>query len=159
MGTLFLVGASARADLTGALAVSASACLPITSPSVHGAEGSADWTSSFFGGSLEVLLASSGPMTVRAAAGAHVTVTRMTGTPAAGFDGRSDAVVAGAPFVRTTLRAALGERFGLWLSGSAGLSFPEVRMSFGEREAAHFGRPLLLASAGVDARLFRLENK
>jgi hypothetical protein len=158
MGALLVFGVAARADLGEELAVSAAAWLPLTSPSVRGAEGSADWTSSFFGGSLDVSLASAGPVTVRAAGGALVTVTRMTGAPATGFDGRSDSVVTAVPFLRTTLRAALGDHFGVWLSGSAGLSFPEVRMSFGEREAARFGRPLVLASVGIDAHLVNFEK-
>jgi hypothetical protein len=158
MGALLLFGAAARADLSEELALSAAAWLPLTSARVRGAEGSADWASSFFGGSLDVSLASAGPLAVRAAGGALVTVTRMTGAPATGFDGRSDSVVTAVPFLRTTLRAALGDRFGVWLAGYAGLSFPEVRMSFGEREAARFGRPLLLASIGVDARLVSFEK-
>jgi len=158
VGALVLGGASARAELTTAVGVSASAWLPLASATVRGVEGSAEWTSSLFGGSLDVSLASAGPWVVRAAGGVFVVSTRMTGAPASGFDGRTDSVVAALPFVRTTLRAALGEHFGVWLSGSAGVAFPEVRMSFGERQAARFGRPLLLASLGLDARLLGFEK-
>lgn len=158
MGALPLFGASARADLTRKLAISASAWLPLTSPRVNGAEGSAEWTSWLFGGALDVSLANAGPLSLRAGGGALVAVTRMTGAPATGFDGRSDSVLTAVPLLRMTVRAGLGERFGVSLSGAAGLSFPEVRMRFGEREAARFGRPLLLASVGIDAQLFRSEK-
>ena len=158
MGALLLFGASARAELTRELGVSASAWLPLTSPSVRGAEGSTDWTSSFFGGALDVSLATAGPVSVRSASGVFVNVTRMSGEPASGFEGRSESVVTTVPFLRTALRVALGERFGVWLAGCAGMSFPELRVRFDEREAARFGRPLLLGSAGIDASLMSFEK-
>jgi hypothetical protein len=151
LGALYLLGPAARADVSHTVGVSAAAWLPLTSPSVRGAEGSAIFQTLLVGGALEFTFARLDPLAFRVATGAFISTTRMTGTPDSGFLGRTESVVSTIPFVRGVVHAALGERFGVFGGACVGYSLPEVRMSFGDREAARFGRPILLASIGIAA--------
>jgi hypothetical protein len=151
LGALYLLGPAVRADLSGTFGVSAGGWLPLGSASVRGAEGSAAIQTLLVGGALELTFARLPPLAFRVATGAFIAATRMQGTPDPGFYGRDESVVSTVPFVRGVVHAALGERFGVFGSACVGYSLPEVRMNFGDREAARFGRPILLASVGIAA--------
>jgi hypothetical protein len=151
VGTLYMLGPAARADLSRTVGLSAGAWLPLSAPRVRGGEGSASFETLLVGGALEFTFARLDPFAFRVATGAFISTTRMTGTADSGFLGRTESVVSTVPFVRGVVHAAVGERFGVFGGACAGYSLPEVRMSFGDREAARFGRPVLLASVGIAA--------
>jgi hypothetical protein len=89
---------------------------------------------------------------LRSGVGGGASVTTMAGrADESGFDDASDTVVAFAPLVSSSFHARMGRSFRLRIALSLGATVPEVKVSFGSREVASFGRPLFLAGVVLES--------
>lgn len=132
--------------------------IPLSSQQLSGVEGSARVASYLLGASTEAAWLRRPRWQLGAGVGLAGSRTEMEGTAASGYVGSGDAVYALSPLARVTARVQLAE--GVWLSagGLAGLAFPEVSVKFADRVAAHWGRPLLLATLGLELRTLRFSG-
>jgi hypothetical protein len=126
--------------------------LPLGSQSVAAEEGEADVATWLGAGFLELDWARFGWGGLRSGVGGGASVTTMAGrADESGFDDASDTVVAFAPLVSSSFHARMGRSFRLRIALSLGATVPEVKVSFGSREVASFGRPLFLAGVVLES--------
>jgi hypothetical protein len=126
--------------------------LPLSSRSVSAAEGEANVATWFALGLVELDWARFGWGGLRSGIGGGAAITTMSGrADESGFAGASDTVVAFAPLVSSSFHAGIGSSFRIRSSLALGATFPEVRVSFGEREVASFGRPFFVASVLIES--------
>jgi hypothetical protein len=128
--------------------------LPIVPGNVSGPEGRAEVGVALAGAGLDVSLtqpSSDWIMTTGAAiSGAWI---RTAGTTESNLLERTDTVYAALPALTAALHRRLGTRASLGLEVLSGVSFPRPVIVFGERQTAHWGRPLLGASLALDLAL------
>jgi hypothetical protein len=124
---------------------------PLSRQTVSAAEGEADVATWLAVGLVELDWARFGWGGLRSGVGGGAAVTTMSGeAEESGFDGASDTVVTFAPLVNTSVHAG-SSRFRVRSSLALGATLPEVRVSFGSREVASFGRPFFLGSVVIEA--------
>jgi hypothetical protein len=140
-----------RLEFSRIWSASALAAIPISRQSVQAAEGEALLASSLAGGLLELEWARLPFGGVRTGLGAGASVTNMSGRAASGFEGADDTVVAFTPLARTSFHVDIGPRLRLRTALAGGFTVPEVKVAFGEREVASWGRPFGLASVALEA--------
>ncbi len=143
VGASAVVLASMRTPLPAAFDVSLFGLLPLSSGMPSGAEGTARVRPWLMGGALEWTFWRRPVWDSRvgvALAGARVS---MLGEGSEGFRGVHDRVWAGVPLALYHLGAHLRRALRVELAAWVGASFPEIKVYFGEREAAHWGRPVV----------------
>ncbi|HEX6271676.1 MAG TPA: hypothetical protein VFZ53_01485 [Polyangiaceae bacterium] len=146
-----VVEGGARIELASWISFGATGVMPLATRSLAGPEGEARVATWMAGGTLELEWARFSFGGIRSGLGAAAAVTTMSGDAEQGFEGRSDTVTSFAPEARSALRVTLGAAFALRAGVALGVSVPEVEVVFGERAAASWGRPFLLASVALEA--------
>jgi hypothetical protein len=150
-------GASASLDLGLAwmpsehVGVFALAAIPLTSGRIEGSQGSADLRILLAGGGARFLFTkreSSWSPTVDL--GVMAVSLRSTGTANPGFIASAPSALTAAPFARLGLAFALTRVFRLRADVLAGVVAQGVSIQFAQHEIATWGKPLVLASVGVD---------
>jgi hypothetical protein len=148
---LLSIDAGVRWEVTERWALCLDALLPVTRQSVTAPEGEADMSTWLFGGSVELEWATLPFGGFRSAIGAAGTVTTMSGSAGPGFAGVDDTVAAFAPLANTSFHANLGRSFRLRSAATVGAAFPTVRIEFGSREVASWGRPFVAVTLTLEA--------
>jgi hypothetical protein len=85
------------------------------------------------------------------AAGAALTVVRVSGAGTDGFVGRVDHLVAGGPYARLGGAVRLSRAFRLRLDGVAAALFPQPAIYFADERVATWGRPSITVALGGEA--------
>jgi hypothetical protein len=118
---------------------------------VEGDEGRAHVWSGLAGGGVVLSPTSPDAMWhVRLETGLAACWLHMEGSAQPGYVDGSETLVAGAMYVRPGLSLRLSRVVALQLAVVAAATVPRVVVSFAGREAASWGRPLIVASAGVE---------
>ena len=151
LGPFGAVELGLRLEFLRLWSISALGALPISRQSVEAAEGEAVTSSSVAGALLELEWARLPFGGFRSGLGAGVTLTNMSGRGASGFSGADDTVVAFTPLLRTSFHLDLGPRLRLRTGVAGGFTLPEVKVAFGSREVASWGRPFGLLSLALEA--------
>jgi hypothetical protein len=81
-------------------------------------------------------------------AGASMTVVRVSGVGAGGFEGRTDHLVSGGPYARAGIALRVTRWFRARADAAAGLAFPRPVVLFDEQRVATWGQPWLTAGLG-----------
>ncbi len=131
---------------------------PLASASLTGNEGQAQFSAWLLGGNAELEVGARGGLSLAVGAGAAALVARMVGSPSSGFSGQADSVHSILAFAHAAARIELSPSLSVQLQPLLGWSSPEVRVKFGEREAARFGQPIFVANVGIQGALVALEK-
>jgi hypothetical protein len=151
IGPLAVIELGLRLEFVQRFSICLDGTIPFSRQTVEASEGEASVASSIAGGLVELEWARFSAGGLRSGLGAGASVTTMSGRAASGFVGADDTVVAFTPLARTSFHVNVGDRLRLRAGVLAGFTFPEVRVAFGEREVARFGRPFALASLSLEA--------
>jgi hypothetical protein len=152
LGPLPLADAGVGVSFDGRWSLGARGLMPLTSQTVSAPEGEADVATWLALGVVEVDWARFGWGGLRSGIGGGAAITTMSGqAEESGFDGTSDTVVTFAPLVSSSFHADMGRSFRVRAAIALGATLPEVRVSFGSREVASFGRPFLLAGVVIES--------
>jgi hypothetical protein len=145
-----VIEADVRIEFAARWSLGASGLVPLATRSLSGPEGEALVATWLAGGVLELEWARLPFGGVRSGLGAGVSVTSMSGDAEQGFEGANDTVTSFAPQARSSFHVDLGESFELCAGVALGVTIPEVKVAFGERTAASWGRPFFLASIALE---------
>jgi hypothetical protein len=74
----------------------------------------------------------------------------MSGRGASGFEGEDDTVTVMTPLARTSFHLDLVAWLRLRAAIAAGTTFPAVRVAFGARDVANWGRPFVIGSLALE---------
>jgi len=151
LGPLAVVDVGMRLEFGSVWSLSVLGLIPFTHQTVEAPEGEASIATSVIGGLLELEWARLGFGGFRSGVGLGGTVTQMSGTGGPGFQGTEDTVTALSPLARTSFHANLSSWLRLRTAVAAGAALPPVRIAFGSREVAHWGRPFVVASVALEA--------
>jgi hypothetical protein len=139
-----------RLELARIWSLSAVGTIPLATQRIGGAEGEADVSTFVAGGLVELEWARFSFGGLRSGAGAGLSVSSMSGRARSGFDSSHELVTVFTPLVRTSLHAHLAPWLRLRAGLAGGATFPTVRVAFGSREVASWGRPFVIASAAFE---------
>jgi hypothetical protein len=131
-----------RASLPVALDVSLLGFLPVGSGSASGVEGTARVRPWLLGATLDWTFWTWQGWDMRIGGGVAGTRISMSGEGSTGFRGVNDQVWGVAPLLVAHLGAPLSRALRLELATWVGVTVPEIKVHFGDREAARWGRPL-----------------
>jgi hypothetical protein len=140
-----------RLEYRGLWSLYAFGTIPISRQSTQATEGESVASSSVGAGLLEVEWLDWAFGGVRSGLGAGLTITTMSGRGASGFRGEDDTVLTFSPLASTSFHVDLGPRLRLRTGLAAGYTLPEVKVAFGSREVASWGRPFVLTSLVLEA--------
>lgn len=125
--------------------------IPLTRPSVEGAAGSVDLWALLAGGGVRFLLTTRASTWAPSAdLGVMAVSFKSAGKPNPGFTAGESAATAAAPFARAGVAFAPTPQLRLRADLLAGVVAQEVALQVKGQQVATWGRPLFLASAGVD---------
>jgi hypothetical protein len=141
--------ASVRFELTPRWSGSLLGLVPLVAQRLTGPEGTANVSIYFVGTAADVAWFRTPRWELSTGAGVGWAQSEMRGTASAGYMGGSDSVTAITPLARTTARLRLIGRWWLTIGGLGGVAVPEVSVKFGDRVAGRWGRPLLVATFGL----------
>jgi hypothetical protein len=128
--------------------------LPVTRGTVRGPEGRAEVSVGLLGIELDFALTQpSSDWVLRAGPAVGLAQIRTAGSTSSSLLERADTVYTALPLVATSLERRLSARVGLGLRLFGGMSFPRAAIFFGDRQVAHWGRPLTGASLTLDLAL------
>jgi hypothetical protein len=127
------------------------ASIPLTRPRVTGDAGSADLAALLVGGGMRFLFATRAS-TWAPSADAGVAAVRLvlTATAGPGYRAADASAWTAAPFARVSLAFASTPMLRFRADLLTGIVTQSVAVKLAKQEVATFGRPLVLASAGVD---------
>jgi len=121
---------------------------------LRGPEGETSVGLYFGGGSLGFWLTDPvAPVRLRLGAGAWASIMTLSGEPAASYVNTQTQIVTAVPHLDLGIRVSLTRRLGLNLGFSGGVSAPAASIHFAGREAATWGRPLLLGNLALETPL------
>jgi hypothetical protein len=151
LAPLAVVDAGVRFELARLWSLSIVGVIPLMRQRVGGSEGEAavstfvagavgeyEWARFSFGG-------------LRSGVGAGATVSSMSGRASSGFESADETVVVFTPLARTSFHASVTPWLRLRPGVAAGMTVPAVRVAFGSREVASWGRPFVVASVVLEA--------
>jgi hypothetical protein len=141
------LGASAKVARGWTLAAFTMA--PVVNTKLRGPEGNARISVWFVGTGIDVRALRVGSGELAVGGGYALTLHRLQGNSQPGYRDASDSVIASAPFLRCDLRWQFAPLWQLDLMALAGATFPKVAVEFASREAATWGRPLLLGALAL----------
>lgn len=141
-----------RYNLPELLAIEAFAMLPTFSTRIGTDQGQADVSIGMAGLGLQLRL-SERTIRTRVGAGAAAVLLRMNGSPNPPYQGRSDSIVSGAPFVSFGLARDLGPSLALGAEVIAGAAVPRPVIEFAGGQVATWGRPFACAALTLDLRV------
>ena len=131
--------------------VSALALFPLSRQSIAAGEGEARISTTVVGGTLEAEWSDWSFGGIRSGLGAGASFSSMSGRATSGYQGTDDTVNAFAALLRNSFHVNLGKQLRLRTAVLLGLTFPEVRVAFGDREVASWGRPFGVGSIALEA--------
>ncbi|MFT3773418.1 MAG: hypothetical protein QM820_49195 [Minicystis sp.] len=135
--------------------VSAFASIPLTRPRVSGTEGSADLAALLLGGGVRFLFTTRASRWAPSAdLGVAALSMKLTSSAAAGYHAVDASAWTAAPFARLGLAFAPIPELRVRADLLAAVATDSVSVLLAGRDAATFGRPIALASAGVDLGWF-----
>ncbi|WP_129347455.1 hypothetical protein [Sorangium cellulosum] len=125
--------------------------IPILGARIERPEGSADLAVLLAGGGVRFAVSTrASRWTSSVDLGASAVWLRSTGVAGAGYLGRASSAVTASPFVRLGLADAVTPMFRVRADVLTGMIAHGVSIRFAQREAATWGKPFVLSSAGVD---------
>jgi hypothetical protein len=127
--------------------------VPVASSTVTGQEGSAALSATLFGAEATYTARPISALAVEASAGLALAWVRTSGFAATGFQGKSADALRGLPIFGLALSPRLAERVHLCLGGHLGFTLSRLDIRFADRPVATWGRPLGVASLGVNLDL------
>jgi hypothetical protein len=151
LGPLAVVEVGLRLEFARILSLSLAGLIPVSRQTLEGEEGAATVSTAVAGGLFELEWARLSYGGLRSGVGGGVSVTSMSGRATSGFEAAEDTVTVFTPLLRTTFHLNLKNWLRLRTGVLAGLTLPSVRIEFGEREAATWGRPFVVASLILEA--------
>jgi hypothetical protein len=151
LGPLAVLDTGVRVGWGRTWSLSALGLFPISHQALSGAEGEARIATTVVAGFVEAEWLDWSFGGVRSGLGAGASITSMSGHGATGFRDGDDTVTAFAALFRSSFHANLGAHLRLRTALVIGATFPAVRIEFGEREAATWGRPFGVASLALEA--------
>jgi hypothetical protein len=124
--------------------------LPVVSGEVRGPEGHAEVAVALAGAAFDVTLTPpSSDWLVSTGAAISGAWIRTAGTTESALAERTDSVYAAVPAIVAALHRRLSTRASLGLELMSGVSLPRPVILFGDRQTAHWGRPLVGASLAL----------
>jgi hypothetical protein len=141
-----------RVELAEVWSLCLDGLIPVSHQSVTGDEGDATIATWLVAGMLEVEWARFAFGGLRSGIGAGGAVTTMTGEAQSGYEGVDDTVATLAPMARSSFHVAFGRWLRLRTGVAIGTTVPPVRIVFGSREVASWGRPFLVTSIVLETR-------
>lgn len=140
--------------LPGSFGPAAIAVLPIFPARLDGPEGTADVRAALLGAGLHLSPrppeAALHPSVEAGLAGVWLLIS---GAARTGYAGKTDNLLFAAPYLRAGASLTISPQIALRASVLGAVALPEPVVSFAGREAATFGRPLLLGSGGLEIAL------
>ncbi len=128
--------------------------LPVTRGIVRGPEGRAEVSVGLLGIGVDLALtAPASDWVVRAGPAIGLAQVRTAGSTSSSLLERADTMYTALPLIAATLERRVSARVGLGLRLFGGVSFPRAVIFFGDRQVAHWGRPLTGASLTLDLAL------
>lgn len=140
--------------LPGSFGPAVIAVVPLFPARLDGSEGSADVRAALLGAGLHF-----SPRPPETALRPSVEVglagvwLLISGAARTGYAGKTDNLLFAAPYLRAGASFAVSPRIALRASLLGAVAMPEPVVSFAGREAATFGRPLLIGSGGLEIAL------
>ncbi len=141
--------ASARLQPARAWSIALFALVPLLNDSLQQAEGRARVSNLLVGATLELHLAGA-RSELTLSSGAALLVSSMSGQATAPLRGVHDTVFAAALLVGPAAHVELGGGFRLCARALAGLTLPRIAVHLAGRQAASWGRPLLVGTLGLE---------
>jgi hypothetical protein len=152
LGPALDVSASARLQLAAEWSLGALAIVPIWSERVEEQEGSARVHTLMLGGAADYHVGAR-PLQFSAGLGLAALLSLMSGSTELPLSEETDMVATVGPFARVALHVELGAGLHLCARALVGASIPEVGVHFVDREVAHWGRPFVVATLGIELPL------
>jgi hypothetical protein len=150
LAPLFVVDLGARLELARVWSLSAVGVIPLTRQRVGATEGEAEISTFVAGALAELEWASFSFGGLRSGLGAGASVSSMSGRASSGFESAEETVAVFTPLARTSFHASLTEWLRVRTGVAAGATVPAVRVAFGAREVARWGRPFVVASVALE---------
>jgi hypothetical protein len=151
LGPLAVLDAGVRLELARVWSLTLSGMVPLTRQRIAGAEGRAEIATTVAGALIELEWATFGFGGFRSGFGAGASISSMSGRAASGFGGTRETVTVFTPLARTSLHVDLAPWLRLRPGVAAGATVPTLRVAFGSREVARWGRPFVLGSVVLEA--------
>jgi hypothetical protein len=148
---LAVVDLGARLELARVWSLSLAGMIPLTRQRIGAVEGEAEIATYVAGALVELEWATFPFGGLRSGAGGGASVSTMSGRAASGFDDTDETVTVFTPLARTSLHVNLASWLRLRTGAAAGATVPALRVAFGSREVARWGRPFVLASVVLEA--------
>lgn len=155
LAPLAVVDAGVRLELARVWSLSAVGLIPLTRQRIGATEGEAVVATYLAGGLAELEWARVAFGALRSGVGAGASVSIMEGRASSGFESASETVTVFTPLARTSFHASLAPWLRLRAGVAAGATFPAVRVAFGPREVASWGRPFVVTSLALEAGLIQ----
>jgi hypothetical protein len=146
LAPLVVADAGVRLELARLWSLSVVGVIPLSRQRIGAREGEAEISTFVVGaiGELEWARFSFGGL--RSGVGAGASVSSMSGRAASGFESATETVFVFTPLARTSFHASLTPWLRLRTGALAGAAVPPVRVAFGSREVARWGRPFIVGS-------------
>lgn len=152
---LAVADAGVRLELARVWSLSAVGVIPLTQQRFGSTEGEARIVTFVVGGLAELEWARFSFGGLRSGIGAGASVSSMSGRASSGFESADETVTVFTPLVRTSFHAVLTPWLRLRAGAAGGSTFPAVRVAFGSREVASWGRPFVVLSVALEAGLIQ----
>jgi hypothetical protein len=140
--------------LPGSFGPAAIAVVPLFPARLDGPEGTADVRAALLGAGLHVSPRPPGtalrPSVEVGLAGVWLLIS---GAARTGYAGKTDNLLFAAPYLRAGASLSISPQIALRASALGAVALPEPVVRFAGRDAATFGRPLLLGSGGLEITL------
>lgn len=146
-----VLDAGARVELARIWSFALLGVVPLARRRVGGAEGEASISTFVAGALVELEWATFSFGGVRSGLGAGGSVSTMSGRASSGFESAVETVAVFTPLGRTSFHAGLLPWLRLRAGVAGGVTVPAVRVAFGPREVARWGRPFFVASVALEA--------
>jgi hypothetical protein len=141
-----LAEAGARLEFAERWWFSLNALVPVSHQTVTALEGEAEVSTWLVGSGLDFEWSRLSFGGFRSGIGAALAVTTMSGRASAEFASSEDVVTTFGPLARSSFYVDLGRRFRLSSGLAFGTTLPEVRVAFGSRNVASWGKPFLVTT-------------
>jgi hypothetical protein len=143
--------AGVRIEPAGPFSVTAFALLPLSSPAVRGAEGSADVSVVVAGGTVDYALVRSSAFRLALGFGGGAALFSVSGrSDDPVWVGRARTVASGVVFANASTAFRLGPWLGLRLEVTGGTASPRPTIEFDGKDVASWGRPFAVLTVGAE---------
>jgi hypothetical protein len=148
---VLVMDAGLRLELARIWSLSLCGIIPLMRQRVGGNEGEAVISTFVVGALAEVEWATFSFGGLRSGVGAGSSVTSMSGRARAGFESEEETIAVFTPLARTSFHVGLAPWLRLRAAAEGGATVPAVRVVFGSREVASWGRPFVVAALTLEA--------